>query len=100
VSEARLRTALRDARPDRGARRRGFAELAKALGVEASRLDAAMTKVHEAERKAFAADLAEKLGISEAKVEEELAAGPGPGFGRNGGPGGRGGPGPRGGHWG
>ena len=95
VSTAKLRSALRAVRPDRGLRDREdhTAELAKALGVTEAQLDAAQEKAraaheaeHEARRKAFAAALAKELGISAAKVEEEL--GEGLRFG-HGGPGGR-----------
>ena len=93
VSAAKLRSALRAVRPDRGSRDRDdhTAELAKALGVTEAQLEAAQEKArdaseaeHEARRKAFAAALAKELGISAAKVEDEL--GDGPFFG---GPGGR-----------
>lgn len=102
VSSAKLRSALQAARPDRGPRDRDDheAELAQALGVTAAQLEAAEKKAREADdaehaarRKAFAAALAKELGISAAKVEDEL--GDGPFFGRHGGPGGPGGPGGR-----
>ena len=99
VSTAKLRSALRAVRPGHGPgdREDHTAELAKALGVTEAQLEAAQEKAraaheaeHEQRRKAFAAALAKELGISAAKVEEEL--GDGPGFGRRGhGPGGPGG---------
>jgi transcriptional regulator with XRE-family HTH domain len=101
VSEARLRRALREARPAfRGGRGhgpgpRGEADdaLAKALGVTTEQLEAAFEKLreqheaeHEQRRAAFVAALAKELGISEAKVREALPEGPfgGRGFHRRG----------------
>ena len=86
-------------RPDRRSHDRDdhTAELAKALGVTEAQLEAAQEKArdaheaeHEQRRKAFAAALAKELGISAAKVEEEL--GDGPFFGGRRGHGGPGGP--------
>ncbi len=96
VTEAKLRSALADLRPGRGGpgkfrhRMRGpgpdgpaAAALAKELGVTPARLRAAMQKIrgtleqqHQAERDAFAAKLAAKLGISEAKVKEVIGSEP------------------------
>jgi biotin operon repressor len=57
--------------------------LAKELGVTPARLRAAMQKIrgtlekqHQAERDAFAAKLAAKLGISEAKVKQVIGSEP------------------------
>src|SRR3954452_15044533 len=92
VSEARLRAALDDVRPgERGRDRRhdgpafgpAGAALAKALGVSEARLRAAVEKIrpalekqHEAERDAFIAKLADKLGVPEAKVKDAIGAEP------------------------
>jgi len=86
VSEAKLRSALRDARPDRepGARRgRGpggpfAADLAKALGVSAEKVEAAVGKLQGSrdERRAqFVKKLADKLGIPESRVKAALPHG-------------------------
>jgi len=88
VSEAKLRSALQDLRPRihrRGGpgapdeRAKKIDGLANELGVSEARLRAAfknlrdeMMKQHEARRDAFAAELAAKLGISEAKVNEVI----------------------------
>ena len=96
VTEDKLRSALADLRPGRrgpgrfGHRMRGpgpggpaAAALAKELGVTQAKLRAAMQKIrgtleqqHQAERDAFAAKLAAKLGISEAKVKEVIGSEP------------------------
>jgi hypothetical protein len=92
VSEAKLRAALDDVRPGRPGRDRdhdgpgfgpGGAALAKTLGVSEARLRAAFEKIrpalekqHEAERDAFIAKLAGKLGVSEAKVKDAIGAEP------------------------
>ncbi len=105
VSEAKLRAALRDARPDFGPGGRPgksggpghagpggplAADLAKALGLSADKVQAALAKQGEARRDEFAKKLADKLGIPEAKVKAALPARPlGPPFGHHG---------PRGGH--
>ena len=94
VTEAKLRAALADLRP--GGPRRfdhhppgpgpggpALSALAKELDVTTAKLRTALQKVrstldkeHQAERDAFAAKLAAKLGISEAKVKEVIDAGP------------------------
>ena len=98
VSEARLRRALRSARPSFGRRDRddAQADLAKALGVTTQQLEDAFDEVreaheaeHERRRAAFVTALAKELGISEGKVRDALPEG-GP---FRGGPGGPGGPG-------
>ena len=104
VTEAKLHSALADLRPGPGGpgpggpgfghgfRRGGpggpggpapVAGLAKELGVTPAKLRAAMQKIrgtleqqHQAERDAFAAKLAAKLGISEAKVKEVIGSEP------------------------
>jgi Clp amino terminal domain, pathogenicity island component len=95
VSEAKLRAALDDVRPGRPGRPGrdrdhdgpgfgpGGAALAKALGVSEARLRAAFEKIrpalekqHQAERDAFIAKLAGKLGVSEAKVKDAIGAEP------------------------
>jgi len=94
VSEAKLRAALADLRPGprrggHGMRRGGpggpphVAALAKELGVTQAKLRAALQKVrgeavkeHEAERDAFIAKLAAKLGISEAKIKDVIGSKP------------------------
>ena len=108
VTTARLREAFEQIKPAGGPRRGPFGgdltALARAIGVEESRLEAALTKLHEQHegeherrRAAFAKALAEKLGISAEKVADELGEGPFLGGRGHGGPGGRGfgGPGPR-----
>jgi hypothetical protein len=104
VSEAKLRSALEATRPRVGVRRfrrvpqRLVAALARALDKDASEVRAALRKVraahvkeHSARRDEFAQRLADKLGISVAKVRAALPAG-GPGHHGRGGPGGPGGP--------
>lgn len=90
VGTAKLRAALMKARPQDPPRReergdRG-ADLAKALGVTTDELEKALDEVRTAERDAFAAKLADKLGIDAQKVEDALANGfpffHGPGGGR------------------
>ena len=92
VSEDKLRAALDDVRPGGPGRDRhhdgpgfgpGGAALAKALGVSEARLRAAVEKIrpalekqHQAERDAFIAKLAAKLGLSEAKVKDAIGAEP------------------------
>ena len=98
VSEAKLRAALADLRPGPrrggpgsgpGLRRGGpggpphIAALAKELGVTQAKLRAALLKVrtdlakqHEAERDAFVAKLAAKLGVSEAKIKDVIGSRP------------------------
>ena len=94
VSEAKLRAALADLRPGprrggHGMRRGGpggpphVAALAKELGVTQAKLRAALQKVrgeavkeHEAERDAFIAKLAAKLGVSEAKIKDVIGSKP------------------------
>jgi Mn-dependent DtxR family transcriptional regulator len=96
VSEAKLRAAIADVRPGPRPGRRGFghglrrgggpapvAELAKELGVTPAKLRAALQKIrgnlakqHEAERDAFIAKLADRLGVSEAKVEDVIGSRP------------------------
>ena len=96
VSEAKLRAALTDLRGDLAERRRAdfAAELAKELDKETSEVRAALRRIraahekeHAARRDEFAKKLADKLGISEAKVKAALPQG-GPGRHRRGGPGG------------
>jgi UDP-N-acetylmuramyl pentapeptide synthase len=65
------------------------------MGVEESKLEAAFEKLraeheaeHERRRAAFAKALADKLGISAEKVEQELEEAPFGGRGRGRGPGG------------
>jgi Mn-dependent DtxR family transcriptional regulator len=85
VTEAQLKAALRDARPEKPFRGRGFRrggrldDLAEALGVSDARLREAFSNIRdelhadrEARKDRFAAQLAQKLGISQAKVEEAL----------------------------
>jgi hypothetical protein len=92
VTEAKLRSALADVRPGLrgGGHRRGgpggperVPELAKELGVTQAKLRAALQKIrgelakqHEAERDAFVAKLAAKLGVSEAKVKDVIGSRP------------------------
>jgi Mn-dependent DtxR family transcriptional regulator len=96
VSEDKLRAALADLRPGPRPGRRGFghgvrrgggpahhAELAKELGVTPARLRDAFQKIrgdlakrHQAERDAFIAKLADRLGISAAKVEDVIDSRP------------------------
>jgi len=96
VSEDKLRAAIADVRPGPRPVRRGFghglrrgggpapvAELAKELGVTPAKLRAALQKIrgdfakqHEAERDAFIAKLADKLGVSEAKVKDVIGSKP------------------------
>jgi DNA-binding Xre family transcriptional regulator len=99
VTEAKLRAALADLRPGgpggpgklgrgpgklgRGPGGPAVTALAKELGVTPARLRAAMQKIrgtldkqHQAERDAFAAKLAAKLGISEAKVKQVIGSEP------------------------
>lgn len=103
VSEAKLRSALEATRPKGGpprgdrAPKRLVAALAKGLDKDASEVRAALRKVraakekeHSANRDEFAQKLADKLGISVAKVKSALPAG-GPGHHGPGGPGGPGG---------
>jgi Clp amino terminal domain, pathogenicity island component len=81
VSEARLRRALREARPSFRGRDRGEAgaDLAKALGVTTEQLRSAFEQLredheaeHERRRAAFVTALAKELGISEDKVRDAL----------------------------
>ena len=95
VSEDKLRAALTDLRPGARAGGPGFghglrrggeprvAALAKELGVTQAKLRAALQKIrgeaakqHEAERDAFVAKLAAKLGVSEAKVKDVIGSKP------------------------
>jgi biotin operon repressor len=96
VSEDKLRSALDDLRPHRRLRGPGFghgdvrvvgpapvAGLAKELGVTRAKLRAALEKVrgdlaqqHEAERDAFIAKLADRLGVSEAKIKDVIGSRP------------------------
>jgi hypothetical protein len=92
VSEDALRSALADLRPGPRRDRGGgpghlgpepVAGLAKELGVTQAKLRAALQKIrgelakqHEAERDAFVAKLAAKLGVSEAKVKEVIGSRP------------------------
>ena len=72
-----------------------FSSLAKELGVKAADLRKALREIRKERRDDFAAKLAKKLGISEAKVKQALPDRPhgGPGRGFHGpGPGGRGPP--------
>lgn len=102
VSESKLRSALHAARPDfgPGARRgRGpaglfAADLAKALGVSAEKVEAALARLrasHDQRRAEFVKKLAGKLGIPESRVKAALPDGPmgmGPPRGHRGPPGG------------
>jgi hypothetical protein len=79
VSENALRAALQDVRPDRPAGRPDIAkELADALGIDVANVKAAFDKLaprrHEAHKRDFAADLAKRLGLTTAKVEQALRA--------------------------
>jgi hypothetical protein len=79
VSQDALRAALQDLRPDRPAGRPGIAqELADALGIDVAKVKAAFDKLaprrREAHKRDFAADLAKRLGLSTAKVEQALRA--------------------------
>lgn len=85
VTDAALRTALRELRPQRREARRNrraerIAELAKALDVSEAKVRAALKQVrshHRQEaqqrRDAFATALAGKLGLDAAKVKAALA---------------------------
>ncbi|CAA9472319.1 MAG: hypothetical protein AVDCRST_MAG85-42 [uncultured Solirubrobacteraceae bacterium] len=91
LSEARVRAALEKVRPEPsppGPRmeRRGFpdkdaflATLAKELGVSTETLENAFESLHEQRRSEFAKQLAARLSISPAKVEEVLKELPHPG---------------------
>ncbi|MDX6722443.1 MAG: hypothetical protein QOD73_847 [Solirubrobacteraceae bacterium] len=75
VDVAAVRTALDKVRPGRGDRHRGgdrLAGLATALGVQPNALRDALQKIETDERNAFAAALAQKLGIDVAKVQSAL----------------------------
>ncbi|MEO8686945.1 MAG: Clp protease N-terminal domain-containing protein [Solirubrobacteraceae bacterium] len=91
VTEAKLRAALQDLRPDRGARKDEHqAALAKALatelGVDEAKVTAALDQLHGDRLQRFDNALAAKLGIDAAKARAAFdalkpapGAGPGPG---------------------
>ena len=81
VTQAELRAALREAGPPRHGRgnhgpggRHGdlAADLARALGVEAAKVEDALEAFHDAERDAFAQTLADELGIDVDRVRDAL----------------------------
>src|SRR5215218_2870088 len=84
VAESKVRSALEATRPDgRRGGRPDLGVLATAIGVSQAKLTTAfenirdeMEKQHEARRAAFVKQLAAKLGVSEAKVEEVVGDGP------------------------
>jgi biotin operon repressor len=101
VSEAKLRTALDDLRPDRNAKDDHHAALAKALGdalgLSAAKVTAALEKLHGPDkqhgsdrrgdpRDGFEAALATKLGVDPAKVRSAFDALRPPAGRRQGGP--------------